>query len=353
MGIGNPLLDISANVDQEFLNKYELQLDTAILADPVKHADLYTDIVTTYKDTVQYIAGGATQNSMRVTQWMLSASTNTKYTNHSNAVAFMGCVGNSDEYGKTLESCATSDGVYVHYQKNADNATGTCAALIVDGERSLCANLSAANHFTIDHLKNNEVSKQIIESSQYYYSAGFFLTVSLESYVYVAERMIAENKKVLLNLSAPFIMMFYKDALATAIEHCDYLFGNESEAETYAKENKLNNPEDLKSVAMYLSKLPKKNDKNNRMVIITQGSKSTLVAYQNQIYEFDVEALDKSLLIDTNGAGDAFVGGFLSQLILEKELKDCVNAGHYAAKYMIQRSGTSLGPTSTCTYYKE
>ena len=45
------------------------------------------------------------------------------------------------------------------------------------------------------------------------------------------------------------------------------------------------------------------------------------------------------------GAGDAFVGGFLSQLIQGKPLADCVRAGHYASRVIIQRSG--------CTFPKE
>lgn len=40
--------------------------------------------------------------------------------------------------------------------------------------------------------------------------------------------------------------------------------------------------------------------------------------------------------------GDAFVGGFLSQLVQEKPIEDCVRAGCYAANVIIQRSG--------CTY---
>jgi fructose-1-phosphate kinase PfkB-like protein len=41
-------------------------------------------------------------------------------------------------------------------------------------------------------------------------------------------------------------------------------------------------------------------------------------------------------------AGDAFVGGFLSQLVQEKPIEDCVRAGCYASNVIIQRSG--------CTY---
>ena len=52
--------------------------------------------------------------------------------------------------------------------------------------------------------------------------------------------------------------------------------------------------------------------------------------------------IDKDKIVDTNGAGDAFVGGFLSQFVDGKEEKVCVAAGTYAAQYMIQRAGTTL-----------
>ena len=47
----------------------------------------------------------------------------------------------------------------------------------------------------------------------------------------------------------------------------------------------------------------------------------------------------KTLLI-----GDAFVGGFLSQLVQGKEINECVRAGHYAASVIIQESGCKYPP---------
>jgi adenosine kinase len=52
--------------------------------------------------------------------------------------------------------------------------------------------------------------------------------VSVESLVQVAEHAVAENKTVCINLSAPFIVDFFADQLATALEYADFLFGNES-----------------------------------------------------------------------------------------------------------------------------
>ena len=65
VGLGNPLLDISANVDEDFLSKYDMKPNNAILAEE-KHKPLYDEMVKKYK--VDYIPGGATQNTLRVAQ---------------------------------------------------------------------------------------------------------------------------------------------------------------------------------------------------------------------------------------------------------------------------------------------
>lgn len=43
--------------------------------------------------------------------------------------------------------------------------------------------------------------------------------------------------------------------------------------------------------------------------------------------------------------GDAFVGGFLSQLVAGKSIEECVRAGNYAANIVIQRSGCTFPDT--------
>lgn len=328
MGMGNPLLDISANVPQSILDKYEVQLDSAILASE-KHLPLYKEL-TTYYD-VKYIAGGSTQNSIRIAQWMLQSCNKPKYT------SFMGSVG-EDENSHLLESCATQDGVHVHYMKDTA-PTGTCAVLIKDNERSLVANLAAANNFKLDHLLTKE-SKNIYEKADYYYIAGFFLTVSVESFTHIGEHAVAANKVLCLNLSAPFIIEYFGEKLKIAMEYADYVFCNESEAQTYAKVHQLG--DNLREVALKIAESPKKNRNRDRTVIFTQGSGNTIVAYKDVVTEYPVLPLKKELLVDTNGAGDAFVGGYLAMLVQDKVMEECVNAGHWAAQYIIQKSGTTI-----------
>lgn len=329
VGMGNPLLDISSEVGQDLLDKYDVKVDNAILAEE-KHLPIYKELVDNYSP--QYIAGGATQNSIRVAQWILSGNGKPGQT------AYFGCVGN-DSFGKQLEECASADGVCVHYMKDEITPTGTCAVLVKDGERCLIANLGAANNFKPSHLETAE-SKAIYESARLYYIAGFFLTVSIDSLKIIAEHASANGKTFCLNLSAPFIIDFFADQVATALEYADFVFCNESEAATYGKKHGLG--EDLEEIALKIAASPKKNADKKRHVIFTQGSTATIVAYDGKVEKHAIVPLPKEQLVDTNGAGDAFVGGFLAGLLTEKSVADSVELGHQAARFIIQQSGTTL-----------
>ncbi|KAL2533626.1 Adenosine kinase 2 [Abeliophyllum distichum] len=326
LGMGNPLLDISAVVDQEFLDKFDIKLNDAILAEE-KHLPVYDDMTSKYN--VEYIAGGATQNSIRVAQWMLQIP---------GATSYMGSIG-KDKYGEEMKKNAKQAGVNVHYYED-DSPTGTCAVCVVGGERSLVANLSAANCYKPDHLKRPE-NWALVEKAKYFYIAGFFLTVSPESIMLVAEHAAAKNKIFTMNLSAPFICEFFKDVQDKVFPYIDFVFGNETEARTFSKVHGWET-ENVEEIALKISQLQKASGTHKRITVITQGADPVVVAEDGKVKLFPVILLPKEKLVDTNGAGDAFVGGFLSQLVQEKPIEECVRAGSYAANVIIQRSG--------CTY---
>ncbi|KAC9631545.1 hypothetical protein E3N88_45513 [Mikania micrantha] len=312
LGMGNPLLDISAVVDEDFLTKYDIKLNNAILAEE-KHLPMYEDMSSKYN--VEYIAGGATQNSIRVAQWMLQIP---------GATSYMGCVG-KDKYGEEMAKNSKSAGVNVHYYEDETAPTGTCAVCVVGGERSLIANLSAANCYKSDHLKRPE-NWALVEKAKYIYIAGFFLTVSPESIQLVAEHAAATNKIFTMNLSAPFICEFFKDVQEKALSYVDYIFGNETEARTFSKVHGWET-DNVEEIAIKISQLPKASGTHKRITVITQGADPVVVAQDGKVTTYPVIFLPKEKLVDTNGAGDAFVGGFLSQLVLEKPIEECVRAG--------------------------
>ncbi|XP_014204574.1 adenosine kinase 2 [Copidosoma floridanum] len=329
LGIGNPLLDISAVVDEDFLKKYDLKANDAILASD-KHKSLYDELIEKYN--AEFIAGGAVQNTMRVSQWFLEKS---------KVAVYMGCVG-KDKYSKILEEKAKENDLNVRYQYTDKEPTGTCAVLITNGGkcRSLCANLAAANCFSLSHIEEAE-NKKYIENAHFYYVSGFFLTVSPETIQAVAQHAFENNKVFLMNLSAPFLCEFYKKPMSAALPYVDVLFGNETEAEAFSKAFNLEST-DIKEIALKIASMEKINNNKKRIVIITQGSSPVLLAKDGNITQYPVTKLPEEKVIDTNGAGDAFVGGFLSQYIQDQDLDVCIKCGIWAASQIIQRSG--------CTY---
>ncbi|XP_033127320.1 adenosine kinase-like isoform X2 [Anneissia japonica] len=325
-GLGNPLLDISTPVTQEFLDKYELKADNAILAEDI-HKPMYIELVKKFK--VDYIPGGATLNSLRVAQWIIGEP---------NRATFFGCVG-KDDFAKTLLEKAKEDGVNVHYDINEEEATGTCAVLITGSNRSLCANLAAANCYTIEHLEKTE-NWAYVEKASFYYSAGFHLTVNPKAMLKIAKHAFENKKTYCLNLSAPFLSQFFKDPMMEILPYVDFMFGNETEALQFAKDQNYET-EDLKEIVKKIA-AEKKISEQARVVVITQGADNTLVCKEGELKEYPVIKIADKDIVDTNGAGDAFVGGFLAQLVQGKDIEQCIKCANYAANYVIKQSGTSI-----------
>ena len=327
---GNPLLDISADVGQDLLDKYGLKLNNAILAEAA-HLPLYAELVAKYP--VQYIAGGATQNSIRVAQWM-----------HGGAgfAAYAGCVG-SDAFGEQLRAAATADGVAVHYDVAPGAVpTGTCAVLVHATERSLVANLAAAEKYSKERHFDSAAFQAVVARADTIYSAGFFLTHAVETAKACGAAQVAAGKSFALNLAAPFLCQFFGAQLAAVLPLADLVFGNESEAAAYAAANGLGEGASVEATARAIAALPHAGGRA-RTVIITQGSASTVAVTSGggAALVVPVAPIDGAI-VDTNGAGDAFVGGFLAWRAKGADLEAAIKAGHWAAGHVITRSGCTF-----------
>jgi adenosine kinase len=328
IGICNPLLDISAVVEPDFLTKYDLKGGNAILAEE-KHLPLYVELVKNYP--VQYIAGGAGQNSIRAAQFMLQKEATTGY---------LGCIGN-DENGKRLREEATKDGVHVHYMVDPNTPTGTCAVLIVKRERSLVANLAAANCYKKDHFDSQEI-QTLIQNAKFYYVTGFFLTVSPETIVALGKHAATNNKVMTFNLSAPFLIDFFYDRMQSVLPFVDVLFGNEVEFAAFGTKNGWGT--DLKVIAQKASELTKENTRRGRVVVVTCGKNPTIIfdPVVGKPEEIEVPLVPKEEIVDVNGAGDSFVGGFMAGLVQGWSYHLCVKSGNYCAGVTIRTSGTDF-----------
>ena len=77
-----------------------------------------------------------------------------------------------------------------------------------------------------------------------------------------------------------------------------------------------------------------------RQAIVTQGEKPVLVATAEGVTSNPV--IECPSVVDTNGAGDAWVGGYLYGLLEGLSAEDSVRAANFAANHVIQRSGCTM-----------
>ncbi|KAI0352275.1 adenosine kinase [Trametes cingulata] len=325
--MGNPLLDMQVTNGEELLKKYDLKSNDAILAEE-KHAPIYRELVDNYK--VTYVAGGAAQNAARGAAYVLPP----------HSVVYAGCVGD-DDLAEQLKAANAREGLDQVYQVKKGEKTGACAVIISGHDRSLVTTLGAAEKFEKEHLASPEVAP-LIEAAKVYYVEGYFLTHGVESALEVAKKASEAGKIFVLNLSAPFIPQFFAVQLQQILPYCDVIIGNEAEAEAWASATGLPNKDDLAAVARAIATQPKSNASRPRTVIITHGPKATTVvtsADPENPKVFQVTPLKDEEIVDTNGAGDAFAGGFLGGLVLGKSIDECVEAGHKLGAMCVQQVG--------------
>lgn len=339
VGIENPLLDIAAEFENdEILKKYELQHGQACLAEP-KHFPLYDELWKL--ENKMTIPGGSSLNTIRSANYMLKGA-------HPGKVAYFGSIG-KDEFGATLERELEEVGIHGLFHKEETTPTGTCAVIVVNKERALCANLAACLKYPTEHLVNN---LQVVEKSAFLYTSAFFITSNYEALQKYAQFAAEKNKPLGYNLSATFLIQFNTEQVNTILEYADFVFCNEDEAKCFAETNKVSH-ENLKDVAVALSQWKKVNTQRKRVAVITQGKDPILVAVQPndgetvEVKEFPVPQLTKEQLVDTNGAGDSFVGGFLSQIVLGKPIEDAIRAGIWLSGQVIQRPSCTFPDVNT------
>ena len=75
---------------------------------------------------------------------------------------------------------------------------------------------------------------------------------------------------------------------------------------------------------------------------MTRGSLGSVVATKCDAWEFDAEPVPRDQVRDTTGAGDAFLAGFLAQLVDNRPLDQCIAAAHRTASLVITQIGCRL-----------
>ncbi|KAL7983043.1 hypothetical protein Chor_013694 [Crotalus horridus] len=86
------------------------------------------------------------------------------------AATFFGCIG-TDKFGEILKRKTEEAHVDAHYYEQSEETTGTCAACITSDNRSLIANLAAANCYKKEKHLDVEKNWKLVEKAKVYYIA--------------------------------------------------------------------------------------------------------------------------------------------------------------------------------------
>lgn len=160
---------------------------------------------------------------------------------------------------------------------------------------------------------------------------------------YIVQQFSKPNSNIsfAVNLSACYIIENYTEDINFLVSEADIVFGNKDEFELLAKLNQTN------TVIEYIYKMNENLEGHNKIIVITDGNQPIEIYTLNLNEPFKWETLDvrvvsKQDVIDTTGAGDAFVAGFFHAFFREDTIKECANFGMEVAVKKLKNIGAHL-----------
>jgi len=334
IAIGNPIVDITAQTDEETLKKFNLKLGGTVFANEENKG--YFKLLE--KDPkVKYIPGGSIQNTLRVASWCINME---PQTSKLFKITMLGATG-KDNYREKIINAFTLSGVNYLLECIPEEETSRCGVGIIKKERCLLPEIRASNKISEKFIKEHR-------DEIYKYDAllieGYFIKERFEIIKNLCLRFKIKKKIVILTLSSVDTVEKNYDKVIELVNCSDLVVGNMEELETLLGEKGLKD-EDI------FEKLSKKLVSKSRLFVVTNGKKGVILAKYNYkkgnmdfvLHSFPSQVKNEEI-VDLNGAGDAFLGGFLSQYMQGKSFEACCKAGNDVAGVIIRNIG--------CTFQK-
>jgi adenosine kinase len=335
IAIGNPIVDISSEIDKESIQKYRLKWGETVFVDP-GNVGFFDELES--KPQVTYIPGGSIQNTLRVASWCLNMEPNNvgKF-----SLTMLGATG-TDPYKDKIVNALKSSGVVPLIQSIPNMSTSRCGVGIYKKERCLLTEIRASNCLTEDFVNEN-LNK--IDMNDAFLIEGYFLQEKFEICKKLCLDFNRDKKFIILALSAVFMVQAHFEKILEISNYADMIVGNMEELEAFAGEKGESYKDTFEKVCRKLSN-------KDRLFVITDGSKGVLVSkydYKKGKLDFILQSFPTIMkteeIVDLNGAGDAFLGGFLSQFMKGSSLYSCCRAGNDAASIILKNVG--------CTFQKD
>ena len=342
LAIGNPIVDISAEVTRDILIKYNLKFGETVFANQ-SNSGFYLELEN--MPQVTYIPGGSIQNTLRVAALCLNMENKANYFK----LTMLGATGD-DNYRNKIISAFNQLGVQHILEKIPNMQTSRCGVGIHQKERCLLPEIRASNCISEQFIKEHE--KEIFEHDALLIE-GYFLQEKYELCEKLCTKFKEQGKLVILTLSAITIVTQHNEKVIEISNYADIIVGNMAELEVLAGTNNM----DYKTTFEKASR--KLRTKKDRLFVITHGNKGVVVGkydYTKGSMDFIFQCFPTMIkmedIVDLNGAGDAFLGGFLSQFMQGKNLEACCKAGNDAASIILKSIGCTF-PKNVKIQFKE
>lgn len=257
-------------------------------------------------------------------------------------VGFLGSVG--DDYrAYQYTSLLESEGIVSYFETIRDEPTGTCLVICNKKERAHITELGASTKISTTYV--DRVLKHFI-NAELIFTELYILADQRELCFKLAE-MGLDNKRIYgFNLPSCMFIKNFLDDIVKMISFADIVFANFDEAVDFCSFYGISTNSTIADMVKELAKLPKRNKHKNRIFVVTAGTNPAWVCEYDfekdcvkYCESFEIRAIPEELIVDTNGAGDSFAGGFLSQYMRGKSIDQCMKAGHWAASMIIQQIG--------------
>lgn len=310
-GIGNALVDIVTEVDDQFLKSHKIEKGLMTLVNE-EHQTRISNAINMSNSNKQ--CGGSAANSIIAVSQFGGSS-------------YYSCKVANDELGGFYMKDLKANGVEtnLHIKNLESGITGKCLVMTTeDASRTMNTFLGITSNFS-----RTEIKEDALKNSQYLYIEGYLVTSDNGVDAMKYAKKLAEDNGVstALTFSDPSMVKYFREPMKSVVgASVDLLFCNEEEAMLFTgKENLLEAREELKNDA--------------KRFVITLGKNGAMI-FDGDTF-IDIEPY-KVKAIDTNGAGDLFAGAFLYGITNGHSFADSGKLASLASSQVVTQFGPRL-----------
>ncbi len=312
-GMGNALVDIVTEVDNDFFEENNIEKGVMTLVDEKRQLQLMKAI--DMKKSRMSAGGSAANTLIGLNQF--------------GGKSFYTCLVARDDLGKFFLEDLKRNGVdtNLRYEDCPTGHSGRCLVMTTpDADRTMNTFLGMSSFLTTDH-----VDLTAIVNSTYVYLEGYLVASPKGTEALVEAKKIAEKSgtHTALTFSDPnMVRYFFKNFEQVIGASVDLLFCNEEEAVMFTGTSDITEArEKLKQVA--------------RKFAITLGANGALIFDGDTFIEIEPY---KVRALDTNGAGDMFAGAFLYGITHGHSYAESGKIASLASSRVVSQFGPRLEP---------